>query len=41
MLQPHPRAALITKNQLQYGPHVSVMTDGKAAAKNVSQGLKP
>jgi len=41
VLQTHPRAALITKNQFQYGPHVSVMADGKAAAKKVSQGLKP
>jgi hypothetical protein len=41
MLQTHPWEELITKNQPQYGPHVSVMTDRKAAAKNVHQGLKP
>jgi hypothetical protein len=40
-LQTHSRGALITKNQPQYGSHVCVMTDGKAAAKNKSQELKP
>jgi hypothetical protein len=41
VLQTQPRKALITKNQPQYGLNLPVITDGKAAAKNVSQGIKP